>query len=405
MGQNKGLKSQHPEKTAGPASNPADALADIIRMQIINNACGVDADYQFTREVQMVEMDDGVRLETFIWKPVGKGPWPTAFTRGPYPDMMESVQAPQAEEFAKRGIAYVYQNCRGKGGSQGVYVANVDERRDGIASLNWLNTQDWVASIGIPATGIDAYVVGEDKWLHLEDFPMKTGRALRYYLTADPIGTNGKATALSVVKPVEQSVFSYTYDPSDPKWAEGGECFLTSCAKIPDSRYSTGDLRGSHELSVPGYRQDVISFVSPPLAEAVTLAGNLKAALFVSSDAEDTAFTYTISEVDENGAAHNIRNGLLTLAYRHDRYASPVNDYRPGQVVELDIESLPIVWMVDAGHRIRVDISSSNFPEFSNHTNTVGNWAEQTGYQIAHQTIFAGGSYASSITLPILGTE
>ena len=104
--------------------------------------------------------------------------------------------------------------------------------------------------------------------------------------------------------------------------------------------------------------------------------------------------------MDADGTAHNIRNGLLTLAYRNDRYAQAVYDYVPGQVVEMEIESLPIVWTVSAGNRIRIDISSSDFPEFSNHTNTVGNWAEQTETKIANQTIYIGGEYPSSVTLP-----
>ncbi len=93
-------------------------------------------------------MDDGVKLRTVVYKPVGDGPWPTAFTRGPYPNQEETKNT-LGEEYAKRGMAYVYQYCRGKGGSEGEYVANVDERADGIASLNWLNDQDWVKSIGM----------------------------------------------------------------------------------------------------------------------------------------------------------------------------------------------------------------------------------------------------------------
>ena len=149
----------------------------------------------------------------------------------------------------------------------------------------------------------------------------------------------------------------------------------------------------------------MISFISEPLTEDTTLASNLVANLFVSTDVEDTAFTYTISEVDANGVAHNIRNGLLTLAYRNDRYAPAVYDYVPGEIVEMEIESLPIVWTVSAGNRIRVDISSSDFPEFTSHTNTVGNWAEQTETKIANQTIYVGGEHASSITLPTLSTN
>jgi len=579
------------------ASAAADSMA-ATRNSIRGNDYMVKESYEFERYEVMVPMEDGVKLRTVVYKPVGEGPWPTAFTRGPYPQQ-EATKDTLGEEYAKRGMAYVYQYCRGKGGSEGEYVANVDERRDGIASLNWLNDQDWVESIGmhghsylalttwivgdalpdkvealhvqcygvlrnlsvshsglvaidnicawtmqnctdvfsydyyidssqylpqinvdvdkwggkvegyadwvnhpnftddywnegvwgdlknaigkidvpttifggyfdhhfegtiegwnllsdetkakshmvlgcwnhgfgytagwkggdnysydvnsdtfnwfysilvndkVPTTGVDAYVVGEDEWVHLDSFPVESDGSMTYYLTKDATtAVEGTAHSLSSVKPAAEDTFKYVYDPSDPKWAEGGECFLTSNgSNNKDSQYITKDLRGSNPLSPAGYRDDVISFVSEPMTEDTTLAGNLVANLFVSTDVEDTAFTYTISEVDADGTAHNIRNGLLTLAYRNDRYAPAVNDYTPGQIVEMEIESLPIVWTVAAGNRIRVDISSSDFPEFSNHTNTVGNWAEQTGYKIANQVIYVGGDHASSITLPTL---
>lgn len=576
--------------SATAEADPSGATRNSLR----SNTAGVKESYAFTKETIMLPMDDGVKLETIIWKPVGDGPWPTAFTRGPY-----GTGDAIGEEYAKRGFAYVYQNCRGKGNSEGEYVANVDERRDGLASLNWLNEQDWVESIGmhghsylalttwivgdvlpekvealhvqcygvlrnlsvshsglvaidnicawtmqnctdaftydnyiessqylpqikvdedkwgghvdgyadwvnhpnftddywnegvwgdlknaigkidvpitvvggywdhhfegtmegwnmlsdeikenshfvlgpwnhsfgyastwkggenygydrvtdtydwfysimvkdkVPTTGVDAYVVGEDEWVHLDSFPVESDGSMTYYMTNDKTdGVTGTAYALSTEKPSAEDTFQYVYDPSDPKWAEGGECFLTSSREgNEDGKYPMHDLRGSHALSPAGYRDDVISFVSEPMAQDTTLAGNLVANLFVSTDVEDTAFTYTISEVDADGVAHNIRNGLLTLAYRNDRYAPAVNDYKPGTVVEMEIESLPIVWTVSAGNRIRIDISSSNFPEFSNHTNTVGNWAEQTEYKVANQTIYVGGTHASSVTLPTL---
>lgn len=577
------------------ATAKADSMA-ATRNAIRGNEYGVKEAYEFERYEIMLPMDDGVKLRTVVYKPVGEGPWPTAFTRGPYP-AQEATKNALGEEYAKRGMAYVYQYCRGKGGSEGEYVANVDERRDGIASLNWLNDQKWVESIGmhghsylalttwivgdslpdkvaalhvqcygvlrnlsvshsglvacdnitawtlqnctdkytydkyiesaqylpqitvdedlwgtkvdgyadwvnhpdftddywnegvwgdlknaiggidvpttifggyydhhfegtiegwnllsdetkamsrmvlgcwnhgfgytaqwkggtnyaynvdndtfnwfysimvkdkIPSTGIDAYAVGQDKWVHLDSFPLEADSELVYYLTQDATASDGTASKLSAEKPAKEGAFTYKYDPSDPKWAEGGECFLYSSAKVADSKYSTGDLRGSHELSPAGYRDDVISFITDPMTVDTTLAGNLVANLFVSTDVEDTAFTYTISEVDADGVAHNIRNGLLTIAYRNDRYAAAVYDYTPGEIVEMEIESLPIVWTVAKGNRIRIDISSSNFPEFTNHTNTVGNWAEQTTYKVANQTIYVGGAHASSVTLPVL---
>lgn len=580
----------------GTSAKAAPSAVAATRNSIRANEYGVKASYEFERYELMLPMDDGVKLRTVVYKPVGDGPWPTAFTRGPYP-AQETTKNTLGEEYAKRGMAYVYQYCRGKGGSEGEYVANVDERRDGITSLNWLNDQSWVKSIGmhghsylalttwivgdslpdkvealhvqcygvlrnlsvshsglvacdniiawtlqnctnaytydkyiqsaqylpaikadddlwggnvegyddwinhpdftdsywnedvwgdlknaiggidvpttifggyfdhhfegtvegwnllsdetkamsrmvlgcwnhgfgytaqwkggsnyaynvdtdtfnwfysimvngkVPSTGIDAYAVGQDEWVHLDSFPLQADSELTYYLTHEATQSDGTASRLAKEKPAKEETFTYQYDPADPKWAEGGECFLYSNSKVAGSEYSTGDLRGSNALSPAGYRDDVISFITDPMAQDTTLAGNLVANLFVSTDVEDTAFTYTISEVDANGVAHNIRNGLLTLAYRNDRYAAAVYDYVPGEIVELKIESLPIVWTVAQGNRIRIDISSSNFPEFTNHTNTVGNWAEQTTCKVANQTIYVGGEHASSVTLPVL---
>jgi len=234
----------------------------------------------------------------------------------------------------------------------------------GGENLDWNMNEDtfnWFYSIlvedKIPVTGIDAYVVGSGEWKHLDSFPIENDSEKVFYLTKDSTQSDGTAYSLAADKPQKSDSFNYKYDPGDPKWTEGGECMLYSS--------SDPDLRGSNPLSPAGYRDDVISFITEPVAEDTVLAGNLIADLFVSTDCDDTAFTFTISEVDPEGTAHNIRNGLLTLAYRNSRYEEAVYDYKPGEVVELKVESLPIVWNVEKGNRIRIDISSSDFPEFS----------------------------------------
>ena len=145
----------------------------------------------------MVPMDDGGSCAPWSM-PVGDGPWPTAFTRGPYPNQEETKNT-LGEEYAKRGMAYVYQYCRGKGGSEGEYVANVDERADGIASLNWLNDQDWVKSIGMHGhsyLALTTWIVGDSlpdkvEALHVQCYgvlrnlrqPLRTGGRQYHRLT------------------------------------------------------------------------------------------------------------------------------------------------------------------------------------------------------------------------------
>ena len=125
--------------TAAPGID--DNVLAGMRNSIRANAYGVEPSHKYERYEVMVPMDDGVRLRTIVYKPEGDDPWPAAFTRGPYPHQ-EPIKDALGEEYASRDFAYVYQYCRGKGGSEGEYVANVDERADGIASLNWLNSQD-----------------------------------------------------------------------------------------------------------------------------------------------------------------------------------------------------------------------------------------------------------------------
>ena len=109
--------------------------AEAARQSIRNNSYNVPESYEVEKSVVMVPVANGVSLKTIIVKPVGDGPWPTAFTRGPYPQQ-EPIFDALGEEYARRGMAYVYQYCRGKGGSEGTYVANVDERADGKASID-----------------------------------------------------------------------------------------------------------------------------------------------------------------------------------------------------------------------------------------------------------------------------
>jgi hypothetical protein len=125
----------------------------------------------------------------------------------------------------------------------------------------------------------------------------------------------------------------------------------------------------------------------------------VKIVLDVSSDCDDTAFTYKISEVFANGDTYNIRTGITSLGFRN----KPLGDrqsYTPGEQVELTIESLPIMWQLQPGSRIRVDISSSDFPQYSVHSNYAGVWSAQDKTRIAHQTLFLNGN--SRIEIPLL---
>lgn len=149
---------------------------------------------------------------------------------------------------------------------------------------------------------------------------------------------------------------------------------------------TTIDEAGSLLQKEPDYRPDVISFISEPLTEAMAIAGQVKVHLKVRTDVDDTAFSAKLCEVFPDGRAYNIRSGITTIAAD---LPEGVN-YQPGEKTEVCVDFWDIVWTVQPGSRLRLDVSSSDFPQYAAHSNYAGIWSDQTKSRIAHQTICTG---------------
>ena len=230
-----------------------------------------------------------------------------------------------------------------------------------------------------PQREVDWYIIGSDTWETFPEYPVVTDKNCKFYLGAE--GTLKEA-------PEEDGCRTYTYDPEDPVMSHGAESLFASQPEI-----------GSLKQPEPDFRPDVISFVSDPVKEDITIIGKPQVKLFVSSTAEDTCFTWKLMEVFENGDAYNIRNGITTLAYRN---GSPDRiTYTPGQTEEVLIEAWDVAWTVKKGSRIRLDISSSNFPEYSVHPNKAGIWSMIEETEKAEQTVFFGKDQPSCLILPV----
>ena len=121
--------------------------------------------------------------------------------------------------------------------------------------------------------------------------------------------------------------------------------------------------------------------------------------LYVASDAPDTAFSAKVMEVFPDGSAYNIRGSITTLAYRG--HSGRRQDYTPGQIVEVEIDMWEIVWLIKAGSRLRVDISSSDFPQYAVHPNREGPWSLHGETDAANQTVYGGREYPSAVILPV----
>ena len=229
----------------------------------------------------------------------------------------------------------------------------------------------------LPDPSVDFYLIGADEWISFADYPVKPDEECSLYLD----GCSLKR------EPGNDSVREYDYDPDDPVPSHGsGTLFRTSSGV------------GSLQQPECNYRQDVLSYMSQPLDADMDIIGKIRADLYVQSDAPDTCFTFKLMEVREDGTAWNIRDGITTLGYRNG--ASERQSY-DGKPVRIEFEGWEIAWRVRKGSRVRVDISSSNFPEYSVHPNTETDWARETCPVVAHQKILAGGSHPSRIVLPL----
>ena len=246
--------------------------------------------------------------------------------------------------------------------------------------FNWLRTL--LVEERVPDHEVKVYAIGADEWLDFEEWPSITSQSIAYYL-------DSKEAAL-VQKPSGAGKLSYMYDPKNPVISAGGETL-----------FSSNSRKGSILQPAVGYRDDVLFFLSEPVEEPMMISGPLTAKIWFSSDCEDTAVTVKVSEERADGSTYNIRTGIATLAFRDDKLGSR-QTYLPGDVVEVTVEMLPIVWEIQPGSRIRVDISSSDFPQYNVHSNYPGVWSEQTKTRVANQMVHTGKKYPTRIEIPIL---
>ena len=229
--------------------------------------------------------------------------------------------------------------------------------------------------------GLYAFTMGENDWNYYDEWPGPTAKeTFSLNKLFDSPDCDGGELALenSLSEPV-----SFKYDPLDPVPTRGGAGMLAFILPGFEGAAPANVLQdGLCE------RQDVLTFVTPPLESSMLIAGQISVNLEVSSSAPDTAFTAKLIEVFPDGSAVNIRDNITSLAYRNGGF-NPA-EYTPGESITLKLDMWPIEWRVSKGSRIRLDISSSDFPKFHAHRNRAGPWAEQDGVDVATQTLFGG---------------
>ena len=233
------------------------------------------------------------------------------------------------------------------------------------------------------------YVTGKNEWRSAPSWPVPGMREVHYYLTP-AAGNEGKRGQLATTKPAQETSQSYVYDPADPVPSKGGTICCTG---------NPNDLPGIFDQSALEARSDVLVYSTEPLAGPLTIAGPIKLVLFVSSDAKDTDFSAKLLDVDPDGRAWNLVNGILRVRYRGGMAQKVLMQRDSVYRIEVSLKITAHQFL--PGHRVRVYVTSSDFPMYDRNLNTGGDNITETTWVKATNTIYQGGSRASLLSLPV----
>jgi len=236
------------------------------------------------------------------------------------------------------------------------------------------------------------FVMGIDEWRTEADWPLPNTQYRPYYLHSEgQANTLHGDGSLSTEPPGDEPLDIYLYNPLRPVPTVGGQVIL------PGS-----NATGPRDQRAVELRDDVLVYSTPVLEQEVEVTGPIELRLFVSSSAPDTDFTGKLVDVYPDGRAMILTEGILRARYRNS-FTEP-EQLEPGAVYELRLDLWATANVFLPGHRIRLEVSSSNFPRFDRNSNIGGDITRETAnqYQPAINRIYHDGAYPSHLLLPII---
>ena len=236
---------------------------------------------------------------------------------------------------------------------------------------------------------VRVFLMGTNRWLGFESFPPAETTTQSWFLGAD--------STLGTVPAELEGQVSYDYDPTDPVPTVGGPILMA-----PDFRVGPVAQNELYD------RADVVSFTSEPLADPLHAIGPVQAVLHASTSAVDTDFVVTLCDVHPDGRSILIADGIVRVSERDSFTDDGVfrpgarSLVEPGKDLELRVDLLATAHTFVPGHRIRVDVTSSNFPRWDVNLNTGESFYDSDDSVVARQTLKFGGLHKSRIELPVV---
>lgn len=288
----------------------------------------------------------------------------------------------------------------------GDFSSVIGERSFGIhASGDWIDFQEdlthlhlrwfdyWLKGMDTHVTKeppVKIFVMGVNQWRNENEWPLARTQYVPYYFhSGGDAPTRYGDGYLSTEAPTDgERPDQFVYNPADPVPTQGGATLFAGV-----------NTMGPQDQRKVEERKDVLVYTSEPLTDPLEVTGPVKVYLWAATDAKDTDFTAKLVDVLPDGRAYNLTDGIIRARYRNGYRRSP--DLQ-GEVVAYEIDLWATSNVFLPGHRIRVEISSSNFPRFDANPNTGSTIKDSDQMEVARQTIYHTDQHPSHILLPVI---
>ena len=254
---------------------------------------------------------------------------------------------------------------------------------------HWLKDEDNGVPDDRPVT---IFVMGDNTWREEDEWPLSRAETVPFF-----ISSNGKANSLwgdgRLVRDAPgdgEPPDVYVYNPLDPVLTRGGPV-ICDAGVVP---------AGAYDQRLVESRHDVLVYTTAELEEPLEVTGPVTATIYASSSAPDTDFTAKLVDVGPDGYARNVTEGIIRARSREA--GQPASAIAPGTVYKYDIDMWATSNVFKRGHRVRLEVSSSNFPKYDRNTNTGGPIGSDTAVASALQTVHHSPEYPSHVTLPVV---
>jgi putative CocE/NonD family hydrolase len=236
------------------------------------------------------------------------------------------------------------------------------------------------------------YTMGINKWQSSDTWPPRGAQTMSLFLSS-----GGKANtlngdgALTDAPPATDNPDRFEYDPMNPAPSHGGNVCCTGNA-VAGGAF---DQRKIEE------RPDILVYSTEPLKEGIEVSGPIELTLYVSSDAKDTDFTVKLIDVYPDGRAYNLDETIQRMRYRNG-YDKPLVWMEAGKVYKVTLQPMTTSNYFEAGHRIRIEVSSSNFPRFDRNLNTGGKNYDESKCVVARNAVHHSKQHPSELKITVI---